>query len=120
MHYTWPGNVRELEDVLKQALKSLEGDAISSDLLPAEIQSVSMPADGAAGSGDAAGGPTDEYRGKSLKAFLRNREKEYLDQVLEHTGGDKGAAAKALKISLATLYRKLPGDSGEETPESQN
>ena len=45
----------------------------------------------------------------SLKAFLREKEKEYLEQVLEKAGGDKEAAAKKLNISLATLYRKLPG-----------
>ena len=44
----------------------------------------------------------------SLKAFLRDKEKEYLEQVLERTGGDKEAAAQKLDISLATLYRKLP------------
>ena len=52
--------------------------------------------------------PADEYRGKSLKAFLRQKEKEYLQMVLELMDGDKEKAAKALKISLATLYRKLP------------
>ena len=57
---------------------------------------------GAGGSGN------DETRHKSLKAFLRAKEKEYLDQVLSHSDGDKEKAAKALKISLATLYRKLP------------
>ena len=48
------------------------------------------------------------YRGKSLKAFLKAKEKEYLSQVLQYVEGDKEKAAKALKISLATLYRKLP------------
>ena len=63
----------------------------------------------------------DQYRGKSLKAFLRSREKEYLEQVLQHTKGDKGKAAKALKISLATLYRKLPGgDAESNSAESQD
>ena len=50
----------------------------------------------------------EDYRGKSLKLFLRNKEKEYLSQVLDQAGGDKDKAAKTLKISLATLYRKLP------------
>jgi len=31
-------------------------------------------------------------------------------QVLKSKGGNKEEAAKALKISLATLYRKLPPD----------
>jgi transcriptional regulator with PAS, ATPase and Fis domain len=51
------------------------------------------------------------YRGKSLKAFLKAKEREYLSQVLRYVEGDKERAAKALKISLATLYRKLPDPS---------
>jgi len=50
----------------------------------------------------------DTYKGQSLKAFLRHKEKEYLNTVLHYMEGDKTRAAKALKISLATLYRKLP------------
>ena len=49
-----------------------------------------------------------DFKGKSLRNFLRTKEKEYLQQVLSAFGGDKEEAAKALKISLATLYRKLP------------
>ena len=63
-----------------------------------------------------AGQPDDLDAGKckSLKAFLRAKEKEYLQHVLELTQGNKEEAAKALKISLATLYRKLP--DGTEVP----
>ena len=55
-----------------------------------------------------------------MKAFLRSKEKEYVEQMLEHMKGDKNKAAKALKISLATLYRKLPekeADAGETATE---
>ncbi|MGI6088006.1 MAG: helix-turn-helix domain-containing protein [Kiritimatiellia bacterium] len=61
----------------------------------------------------AAGNKREDFRGKSLKAFLRSKEKEYLAQVLKNTAGDKQMAAKALKISLATLYRKLPEPKDE-------
>ena len=50
----------------------------------------------------------DQFRGESLKKFLKEKEEEYLRQVLDATGGDKQRAAETLKISLATLYRKLP------------
>ena len=49
----------------------------------------------------------EKYRNQSLRAFLRVKEKEYLKQVLDSVGGDKEKAAAMLKISLATLYRKL-------------
>ena len=49
----------------------------------------------------------EKYKNQSLRAFLRVKEKEYLRQVLDSVGGDKEKAAQMLKISLATLYRKL-------------
>lgn len=101
----WPGNVRELENALKHAITFCRDNVITPDVLPAKLI--------------AAGGnsPTvrllksqgmEQFRGKSLKAFLRQKEKEYLMQVLDRTKGDKVVAAKELKISLASLYRKMP------------
>ena len=48
--------------------------------------------------------------GRSLRNFLRSKEREYLGQVLKNYDGDKEKAAKSLHISLATLYRKLAGE----------
>ncbi len=98
--YSWPGNVRELENAIKHALTFARDNVIKVDCLPAKIiQNIQMN-----------GTPIrhDDMRGKSLKAFLRGKEKEYLASVLKSTDGDKQKAAKSLKISLATLYRKLP------------
>jgi two-component system, NtrC family, response regulator PilR len=103
--YAWPGNVRELENAIKHAVTFAQDNTLTPDVLPPKILS-QVKADGFIhSSADAA---TNLYRYKSLKSFLREREKEYLEQVLGYTGGDKEKAAKALKISLATLYRKLP------------
>ena len=101
--YPWPGNVRELENALKHALTFAKDGKITKDEFPPKVAAtqVSVSASDVAGGGD-------ETRCKSLKAFLRVKEKEYLDQVLSHSDGDKEKAAKSLKISLATLYRKLP------------
>ena len=52
----------------------------------------------------------DATRGQSLKVFLREKERELLQNVLATTNGDKEKAAKVLNISLATLYRKLPNE----------
>ena len=101
----WPGNVRELENALKHAITFATDNVITKDILPARLL--------------AAGGKAivnkvenpmgaEDFRGKSLKAFLRYKEKEYLMQVLDKTNGDKTVAAKELNISLASLYRKLP------------
>lgn len=103
--YPWPGNVRELENAIRHALTFAREGKVTKDVLPAK-----MVAFVAAGS--SLGGISidrgEDYRGKSLKGFLRQKEKEYLSQVLTAVEGDKEKAAKALRISLATLYRKLP------------
>ena len=100
--YDWPGNVRELENAVKHAITFAQGEKITKAELPAKMANTEIPTQS---SSDAV---VDASRCKSLKGFLRDKEKEYLQSILKNTGGDKERAAKALKISLATLYRKLP------------
>ncbi len=101
--YSWPGNVRELENAIKHAMTFAKENKITKDVLPSKIaatpvkQTLSSHSDSVSAA-----------KARSLKAFIRAKEKEYLQQVLAKTGGDKEKAAKALKISLATLYRKMP------------
>lgn len=103
--YVWPGNVRELENAIRHALTFAENGTLTKGDLPAKILNAVESGTGLAPTGIS---NSDAYRGKSLKAFLRSKEREYLSQVLGSVSGDKEKAAKALKISLATLYRKLP------------
>lgn len=105
--YGWPGNVRELENAMKHALAFARDNVITRDVLPAKLSSASIATASRASGTE----PFEDGKSKSLKAFLRAKEKEYLKQILAYTGGDKEKAAKALKISLATLYRKLPEEA---------
>ncbi len=106
--YPWPGNVRELENAIRHALAFAREGRITKDVLPAKIVNAVGNLGPQAGHKAAS---MDEFRGKSLKTFLRKKEKEYLAMVIAAKGGDKEKAAKALKISLATLYRKIPEDA---------
>lgn len=102
--YKWPGNVRELENAIKHAITFAKNNTISKDVLPPKIAATAIPEDR-----KLIPSATDaSSKAHSLKAFLRAKEKEYLKHVLEISNGDKDEAAKTLKISLATLYRKLP------------
>jgi DNA-binding NtrC family response regulator len=101
--YPWPGNVRELENAVKHAFTFVKNNRITKDTLPPKIAATPVRQQGRSSLAD-----LDATKCKSLKAFIRTKEKEYLSQVLSHTSGDKQRAADALKISLATLYRKLP------------
>lgn len=106
LRYPWPGNVRELENAMKHALTFTTGEVIVRSVLPPKILDaagdLAVPASGNEQE-------LDEYfRNRSLKAFLEAKEQEYLQHVIRVMGGDKEKAADKLKISLATLYRKLP------------
>lgn len=101
--YSWPGNVRELENAMRHAMTFARDNKITKEVLPPKIASTQLKASSRSVTLD-----IDSNRCKSLRAFIRQKELEYLQQILDHTGGNKEKAAKALKISLATLYRKLP------------
>jgi DNA-binding NtrC family response regulator len=102
--YAWPGNVRELENTIRHALTFAQGEKIVTQDLPTRI----LEAAGSLPPSRIPRAQIEESRGKSLKAFLRSKEKDYIASVIESMDGDKEKAAQALKVSLATLYRKLP------------
>lgn len=108
LSYSWPGNVRELENVVQHCLAFVRDGRIGRETLPPKIIEAARNASG--GMMPRASSATEAYKGKSLKAFLRSKEKEYLLNVIKSMDGDKEKAAKALNISLATLYRKIADD----------
>jgi len=103
-YYNWPGNVRELENAIQHALAFAQDGVITKNTLPAKIVDVVEE-------GIKSGVITnrhEQFKGKSLKAFLHDKEKEFLQRTIESMNGNKEKAAEELGISLATLYRKLP------------
>ncbi|MGE4490429.1 MAG: sigma-54-dependent transcriptional regulator [Kiritimatiellales bacterium] len=104
--YNWPGNVRELENVILHSLAFTQDGVITKETLPAKLVCTVEE-------GIRSGVITsrhEQYKGKSLKAFLHDKEREFLQRTIESMNGDKEKAASELGISLATLYRKLPSD----------
>ena len=92
--HDWPGNVRELKHCLEQASVMKEGRMIEVQDLPATVRAESVVHD--------APSPT----AGPIKP-LADREAEAIREVLETTGYNKTQAAKALGISLRTLYAKI-------------
>ena len=90
--HDWPGNVRELRNVVARAY-ILAGDEITIDDLPANIPS-----------GHPSGG--DHIR-LTVGHSLDDVERRVIFATLEHFSGDKKKAARALGISLKTLYNRL-------------
>jgi len=101
--YPWPGNVREIENLLER-LKIHEADGPPG---AAALQTL-LNASAAAASG-AAGAP----RGIRPLAEL---EREAIEEALRAFGGNRREAARALGISVRTLYYRISGGRGEEFP----
>ena len=93
MKYNWPGNVRELENVLEYATLMMSGNTIDLADLPPTIMNE---------------GNSEQQT--SLTERVRQYERQQIMSVLEQYGNTlegKKKAAKALRISLATLYNKI-------------
>jgi len=93
-NYNWPGNIRELENVIRRAMALAKGKSIQPEDLPPEIYS---PSDSTAIQGIEI--PPDE----SMEAF----ETAAINNALSKCGNSRRKAAQILKISEATLYRKI-------------
>ncbi len=108
MQYDWPGNVRQLENVVERLIVSSRKRYIMTGLVNEIMQSLR----GYAMHGEQPSSaephtiPTNELR-IPLDAGLADIESLVIQQVLQAEHGNKGAAAKRLRISRTTLWRKL-------------
>jgi DNA-binding NtrC family response regulator len=87
--YHWPGNVRELEHAIQRAVILAQGPTITVRELPPEIRSKT----------------SDPAAEDSLD--LDEHERRVIRRALERFGGNRQRAAKALKISTVTLWRRM-------------
>ena len=91
LRYQWKGNVRELQNVLERAMILEDTDVITSPSLPSNLVEQTHPAETI--------GP--------LKDAVREFEQEYINRILQATGGDKQLAAELLGVSVSSIYRRL-------------
>ncbi|MHC0446263.1 sigma-54-dependent transcriptional regulator [Flavobacterium sp. 3-218] len=89
-NYSWPGNIRELKNIIERSVILSNGDILTSDVLPYEMQQ------------------QNEKSSKSMSAFsMQSVEKLHIQKVLNYTKGNKAETARLLEIGIATLYRKI-------------
>ncbi len=100
-NYHWPGNVRELENTVERAVVLGAGEILSVDDLPAQIARGEPPGEEHRMASDA---PVISV---GVGTPLADVERQVILETLRHTGGDKSAAARLLKIATRTIYRKL-------------
>lgn len=96
MQYPWPGNVRELENIIERAIiLSQNPERIDVEDLPQSLQKA-----------DHVSGSTGQAPLK-LDDAIRQFSRAHILQVLQALSGDKKEVAKALGMSLSSLYRKM-------------
>ena len=81
----WPGNVRQLRKVLAETVARQRSGLIGVDKLPAECRSLA----------------------RRKLTQIEALERDAIVRSLQENGGSKAAAADALGMSRATIYRKI-------------
>lgn len=84
--YDWPGNVRELRNAIEYALIQVQATTLRAKDLPPEVRTAEA---------------------SSVPAAFPDDEAGRIRAALQHTDGNRTAAAELLGISRATLYRRL-------------
>lgn len=93
MRHDFPGNVRELENLIERAVTLNNGQELQVSDLPGHLR-------------QAAGGAGDDGTEDRLLT-LEERERLYIQRVLEQTGGNKTRSAEILGIDRVSLWRKI-------------
>ncbi|MFC7054173.1 sigma-54-dependent Fis family transcriptional regulator [Hansschlegelia quercus] len=96
LSHPWPGNVRELRYVLQRAVLVADGPEVTVD---------DLMLDAARGPAQQAG-PQNETA-DTARGAVALAERRVIEEALVANEGDVTRSARALKISRATLYRKL-------------
>ncbi len=94
LSHSWKGEVRELENIIERAVIFADGPLITKKELPGFFEQR----------------PDAVYSfdsRKSMKEAVDEFERQYITHVLRQNQFNKDATAKALKISLSSLYRKI-------------
>jgi len=94
IEYNWPGNIRELRNTCEQLMVLVEGTEIDAGDVKKIINQHQFDS-----------GPDMDFKAEKKEECVLDE--RTIRQVLTATGGNKTRAAKFLKISRTTLWRKL-------------
>lgn len=93
--YSWPGNVRELKHAIERAVVVARNKSIEVQDLPPEISKSSRKH---------CHPTSDDW---SRFTNLKDGERQIIVNTLAANGGNRAATARALKIDVSTLWRKI-------------
>jgi two-component system response regulator AtoC len=106
--YPYPGNVRELRNIIERALIVSEGPLITPKALGLELALMAdtTPETSARSCSPAMLTPAIAAE-PVLDESLAEKEREHIEQVLANAHGNRALAARRLRISVPTLYKKM-------------
>lgn len=96
MKYDWPGNVRELHNVIERAMNESWDEVLEAKHFEWLINNRGRKASA-----------SSFHDTNSLKAIIKNTEKQVILEALREYNGNKTRVAKELRISRTVLYDKL-------------
>jgi len=91
--YFWPGNAHELKNIMERTYILTDGQYIEASHLPEFAQEVKIE--------------VAPVQAPYVEFTLFDLEKKHIIDTLDHLSGNKTRAAKALGITVKTLYNKL-------------
>ena len=91
MNYEWKGNIRELQNIIERAVIFAEDDVIKMSDIGSLGSTAILP----------------NEANENLQAAVKIYEREHICRVLNKYNWNKVEAAKALKVGLSSLYRKI-------------
>lgn len=108
MEYTWPGNVRELANVVQSLTIMTQSELIDVEAFPPwvlngckqapDMRTVNM---------DHPPVPYAKDDVTTLRDYVQQAERRYIERVLTMNEGDKSKTARSLNMGRTTLYIKL-------------
>ncbi len=106
-HFSWPGNVRQLRTAVEHGVVMSDSAFITPEDLPEYLQnSPELPKDDSQVSSQSH--PRTEFGLDFTPSFnLQYVERQTILRALQHTGGNRTAAAELLGINRRTLQRKM-------------
>ena len=117
--HTWPGNVRQLQNVIRNIVVRFDGEVVLPEMLPEILGDTSSASCGGTigqtppgghlkGSASLPKSRSDDL-GELAKLIrpLEEIERQAIEEAIDLCGDDVRKAAIFLKISPATIYRKL-------------
>ncbi len=107
--YDWPGNVRQLGHVIERIVVTNRGPVVRGHMVPAECRRVERPGRGESSASQTAApspkGGVAPLVGETK--MLASMEADAIRAALAENNGSPAAAARALGVSTATIYRRL-------------